>query len=241
MRNRKFISILLIFTIIIVSSSTTFASDYRSETQIKENSEVKVYEINENGERVESDISYEWLSQLLENGSMLTNEEGQLPSSNIYTNTSSGNNEIMPMAPIGKPGSIVTYYPKEAVFKPSSSGNLAISVAVGIGFAYAWQSHGGYITIGSTTASKYHWDKIESGTIGALVTAAATWGSSRTTYSKIHQYASWSDYYNTYLLNDVITRYEGYTTSTGNHEFVRPIEVEIRRTTYYGDRAKLRR
>lgn len=76
MRSKKIISILLIFTIIIVSSSSSLAYSDQSKTVKEQNSEVKVYEINENGERVESDISYEWLSQLLENGSMLTNESG---------------------------------------------------------------------------------------------------------------------------------------------------------------------
>lgn len=145
------------------------------------------------------------------------------------------------MAPIGKPGSIVTYYPEETVFKTSTAAKFVIGTAVSIGFGAAWAAHGAYIVIGSTAASKAKWNIVESAAASTLVNIASDWAFNRTVYSKVHQYASWSDYYNTYMLKDVITRYNGYTTSNGEHVFLEPIEVEIRSATYYGELVRLNR
>lgn len=202
---RKNICILLIFILLFTTISGVFADSLHSANKSNKIDKPKVYLIDENGKLKKSDKGIEFFIKL--------SKEGQATSVN-------SSNTVIPYSVPIEPGAIKI---TESVYRSftNSDVNNAIDILIGTVFGVAWAKYGGLlIKLGlGTTITENLW--INSFAATATIKAinrALNWAHAEPTYSEAYQYKTWSDYYNAYMIYQVIIFYE-------DSNYSNPLEV----------------
>lgn len=187
MSKRKVLIVFLSMILVLTSSVGVYAKSP------EKNKDSKVYFINENGELESSNINMDFFITLSKEGNVLTSEPDII---NINT------------IPIDGSAIRIT----DSIYRSitNENYNVVIDIAIGTLFSVSWAKFAGLLRNMGTGAliTENTWTgSLASASIATAISRATDWVHVDPTYIEFYQYKQWSDYWNAYLIYDVMIRY----------------------------------